>query len=193
MDRAAAQQKITQDFPIQGQIKKDKRTTQESKTQAPPPNGSGACFLFFTGSFPSRPAPGCRRKFQAIPQNFLVTPDEINWTFSELTLKRAEQSGASDPRPFLIFSLPFWKISSALGYSIIWRFGENKKTALPHSTVFCVASLCYWGKAVFLFCQKAHLFSIFCEESAFPFDFSGNRKLVMPLEAKLIFLLSIQF
>ena len=105
-------------YYIQGQIKKDKRTTQKSKTQAPPPNGSGACFLFFTGSFPSRPAPGFSGKFQAIPQNFLVAPDEINWTFSELTLKRAERSGASDPRPFLIFSLPFWKISSALGYSM---------------------------------------------------------------------------
>lgn len=105
-------------YYIQGQIKKDKRTTQESKTQAPPPNGSGACFLFFTGSFPSRPAPGYRRKFQEISQNFLVAPDGINWTFSELTLKRAERSGASDPRLFLIFSLPFWKISIALGYSM---------------------------------------------------------------------------
>ena len=100
---------------IQGQSKKDKRTTQKSKTQAPPPNGSGACFLFFTGSFPSRPVPGFRRKSQEISQNFLVAPDEINRTFSELTLKRAERSGASAPRPLLITLLPFWKNSSALG------------------------------------------------------------------------------
>lgn len=59
-------------------------------------------------------------------------------------------------------------------------FGKIKKTALPHNTKLCVAALCCWGKAVFLFCEKAHLFSIFYGKSAFSFDFSENRKIVVP-------------
>ena len=59
-------------------------------------------------------------------------------------------------------------------------FGKIKKTALPHNTKLCVAALCCWGKAVFLFCQKAHSFSIFRRKSAFLFDFWKNRKFSVP-------------
>ena len=59
-------------------------------------------------------------------------------------------------------------------------FGKIKKTALPHNTKLCVVALCCWGKAVFLFCQKAHLFSIFRRKSAFLFGFLKNRKFIVP-------------
>ena len=64
-------------------------------------------------------------------------------------------------------------------------FGKIKKTALPHNTKLCVAALCCWGKAVFLFCEKAHSFSIFREKSAFTFDFSETRNLLCPNRAKI--------
>ena len=92
-------------YYIQGQIKKDKRTTQESKTQAPPPNGSGACFLFFTQSFPSRPVPGSHRKFQEISQNFLVAPDGINWDFWEMDQKASGTEWSERPSTILDFFL----------------------------------------------------------------------------------------
>ncbi len=59
-------------------------------------------------------------------------------------------------------------------------FGRFEKTALPHNTKLCVVALCCWGKAVFLFCQKAHSFSIFRRKSAFLFDFWKNRKFSVP-------------
>ena len=59
-------------------------------------------------------------------------------------------------------------------------FGRFEKTALPHNTDLHVAALCCWGKAVFLFCEKAHLFSIFRRKSAFLFGFWKNRKFVVP-------------
>ena len=71
-------------------------------------------------------------------------------------------------------------------------FGRNEKTALPHNTDLHVAALCCWGKAVFLFCQKAHLFSIFHGKSAFSFDFSENRKFSVPYGAKIFSFLVVQ-
>lgn len=70
--------------------------------------------------------------------------------------------------------------------------GRNKKTALPHNTDLHVASLCCWGKAVFLFCQKAHSFSIFREKSAFTFDFSETGNLLCPNRAKIFSFLAVQ-
>ena len=71
-------------------------------------------------------------------------------------------------------------------------FGRNEKTALPqqHSDATCKSVL--WGKAVFLFCEKAHSFSIFREKSAFSFDFSENRKFSVPYGAKIFSFLAVQ-
>ena len=63
---------------------------------------------------------------------------------------------------------------------------------MPHNTDLHVASLCCWGKAVFLFCEKAHSFSIFREKSAFSFDFSKNRKFSVPYGAKIFSFLAVQ-
>jgi hypothetical protein len=71
-------------------------------------------------------------------------------------------------------------------------FGRNEKTALPHNTDLHVASLCCWGKAVFLFCEKAHSFSIFREKSAFTFDFSETGNLLCPNRAKIFSFLAVQ-
>ena len=71
-------------------------------------------------------------------------------------------------------------------------FGRNEKTALPHNTDLHVASLCCWGKAVFLFCEKAHSFSIFRRKSAFSFDLSENRKFSVPYGAKIFSFLVVQ-
>lgn len=63
---------------------------------------------------------------------------------------------------------------------------------MPHNTDLHVATLCCGGKAVFRFCQKAHPFSIFYGKSAFPFDFSENRKFSVPYEAKIFSFLVVQ-
>lgn len=63
---------------------------------------------------------------------------------------------------------------------------------MPHNTDLHVASLCCWGKAVFLFCEKAHSFSIFRRKSAFSFDFSENRKFSVPYGAKIFSFLVVQ-
>ncbi len=63
---------------------------------------------------------------------------------------------------------------------------------MPHNTDLHVATLCCWGKAVFLFCQKAHPFSIFRGKSAFSFDFSENRKFSVPYGAKIFSFLAVQ-
>lgn len=112
-------------YYIQGQTKKDKRTTQKSKTQAPPPNGSGACFLFFTQSFPSRPVPGYRRKIQAISQNFFVVPDEMNLDFLGIDFEASETEWSERPSTILDFFFAFLD-----NFECPWIFdvGHNKNS-----------------------------------------------------------------
>ena len=128
------------------------------------------------------------------PNRFQIkkTPSFLRHFFrflSEYNLRKCAASGTEWSEPtrekfgkclclFGIFQVPLHIV-----YFI--DFGRFEKTALPHNTELCVAALCCWGKAVFLFCQKAHLFSIFYGKSAFLFDFSENRKFSVPYEAKI--------
>ena len=103
---------------------------------------------------------------------------------SEYNLRKCAASGTEWSEP------PRKKFGKWLCLSGIFRvplhivyfidFGKIKKTALPHNTKLCVVALFCWGKAVFLFCQKAHLFSIFRRKSAFLFGFLKNRKFIVP-------------
>ena len=115
---------------------------------------------------------------------------------SEYNLRKCAASGTEWSEPtrekfgkclclFGIFQVPLHIV-----YFI--DFGRNEKTALPHNTDLHVASLCCGGKAVFLFCQKAHSFSIFHGKSAFSFDFSKNRKFSVPYGAKIFSFLVVQ-
>ena len=125
-------------------------------------------------SFPNR--------FQII-NNSVVSPPLFQNTIRK-NLRKCAASGTEWSEP------PRKKFGKWLCLSGIFRvplhivyfidFGKIKKTALPHNTKLCVVALCCWGKAVFLFCQKAHLFSIFRRKSAFLFGFLKNRKFIVP-------------
>ena len=133
-------------------------------------------------------------RFQII-NNSVVSPPLFQNIIREKSEKmRCERNGVERAytRKIWKMPLPFRNFSSASPYSIFYRFGRNEKTALPHNTDLHVASLCCWGKAVFLFCEKAHSFSIFRRKSAFSFDFSENRKLSVPYGAKIFSFLAVQ-
>lgn len=137
---------------------KSKKTKGQHKNQKRRPlrltaPGPASCFL--RSLFQAAPCPAHLGNSKQYRRIFLLRRTRWIGIFEKWTRKRAERSGASDPRPLLITLLPFWKNSSALGYFWCRAQQELKKDKYreiivrpQHLRVFGVFFVChFWDES----------------------------------------------